>query len=120
MESYFYIWKTNQQSIMKKIFFGVLCSTALISCTLKQISLDDLQGIWAPAKGENAAFTIQGNAITYFEQETALNIKLKDSTLELLEEGHHISYWKIQKVTKDTLILATGDHEIVKFVKIPD
>ncbi|MFP9114699.1 hypothetical protein ACLI1A_12220 [Flavobacterium sp. RHBU_3] len=105
---------------MKNILFAVLCILAMASCTPKQISLNDLQGTWAPSKDENAAFTIEGNTITYFEEEIAQELKLQNSTVELLEEGHHISSWKIQKATKDSLVLVVEGSEVIKYVKISD
>lgn len=94
---------------MRKIFLGFLPVLIAVSCTSSQISLNDLQGTWAPSKDENATFTIKGNTIQYFEEEGYFDLSLSKDVITLTEEGHHITYYKILKANRDSLVLVTDE-----------
>lgn len=101
-----------------KIYICFTICLFLISCSSYKILEKKIQGYWALGRNENVVFIIRNNDVIYPEDEGKLDLKLNKNIMELSEEGHLITKWKILKVTSDSLFLKTDDSTLVKYVKI--
>jgi hypothetical protein len=101
-----------------KHFFIFLVAILLFSCASQTGLNNALQGTWAPVEDENVAFTIEGNTIQYFEEESLLDVRLEGNTLSIIEEGHELGKWQVLKADKETLVLKSEDGSVHKYVKL--